>query len=147
MQFSGTEHFSQSQQDLWNRLTDLTLFARTLPHLDKVEKVEQRLLECRVRPGLSFLAGSLRLKFEVMDEQPPSSAKMRITGKGVGASVVVETSMRLATIETGTQLDWESEVLELGGLLKPVGRGLIEAAAQKVITDGWASFRAELAKG
>ena len=146
MQLSGTEQFPQPTDELWVRLTDLTLFARTLPRLDKIERVEPRLLECRVRPGLSFFAGTLRLKFEMLNEQPPSVARMRITGKGVGASVTVETSIHLKPVNGGTELQWHSEVLELGGLLKPVSRGLIEAAAQKVIADGWANFRRELAK-
>jgi hypothetical protein len=33
---------------------------------------------------------------------------------------------------------------ELGGLLKPVGAGLIEASAGKVIASAWDGFRAQL---
>jgi len=146
MQLSGREEFTQSPDVLWPRLTDLSSFARVLPRLEKVERAEPGRLECRVKPGLSFLTGTLRLTFEVIDQAPPRSARMRITGKGVGASVVVETSFQLEAIAAGTQLDWQSEVTELGGLLKPVSRGLIEAAALKVIADGWEGFRRDLAE-
>ena len=144
MQLSGSEQFSQTIDELWERLTDFTLFVHTLPRVDKIERVESRLLECRVRAGLSFFTGTLRLKFETLDEQPPTATRMRITGKGVGASVVVENSIQLVPIDGGTELRWHSEVMELGGLLKPVGHSLIEAAAQKVIVEGWDNFRREL---
>ncbi|MGE3314556.1 MAG: CoxG family protein [Planctomycetaceae bacterium] len=145
MQLSGTERFEQGPQLLWDRLTDLTRFATILPKLERIDRSEPRLLECRVKPGLSFLSGTLKLRMEILEEDPISSARMKITGKGIGASVVVETSIRL-TADTigGTQLDWASEVQEIGGLLKPVSRGLIEAAAEKVIADGWEAFRRDL---
>lgn len=145
MQLSGTEHFTQPPQLIWERLTDLTHFARVLPKLEKIERSEPQLLECRVKPGLSFLSGTLKLRFEIIEQNPIESARMRIVGKGIGASVTVETSIQLTPDGTGTQLDWQSEVQEIGGLLKPVSRGLIEAAAQKVIADGWDAFRKDLA--
>ncbi len=145
MQLSGTEHFNHAPQVLWDRLTDLTRFAKVLPKLEKVDRAERRLLECRVKPGLSFLSGTLKLHMEILEENPITSARMKIIGKGIGASVTVETSIHLTPNNNGgTQLDWASEVQEIGGLLKPVSRGLIEAAAQKVIADGWEAFRRDL---
>lgn len=145
MQLSGTERFAQPPDRLWDRLTDLTGFAGVLPKLERVDHAERTLLECRVKPGLSFLSGTLKLRFEIVEEQPMSSARMRIVGTGIGANVTVETSIQLQPDGSGTQLDWQSEVQEIGGLLKPVSRSLIEAAARKVIADGWESFRRELA--
>lgn len=177
MQFAGEELFAQNPDVLWTRLTDLNFMARTIPGLDTVSRSEPGLLECRVRPGFSFLRGTLDISIELADPQPPRAARLHIRAKGIGASIVVETALDLAQIEpaaplepaapaglpssalpgaTGglptsapsptpaTRLRWTAEVKELGGLLKAVSRGLIEAAAKKLIADAFSAFRREL---
>ena len=41
-------------------------------------------------------------------------------------------------------MQWTGAVRELGGLLKAVPSGLIQAAAQKVIAEVWAGIKARL---
>ena len=43
--------------------------------------------------------------------------------------------LRLSPQGSGTHLEWEADIKELGGLLKAVPKGLVLAAAQKVIAD------------
>ena len=160
MQFAGEEVFSQEPEELWRRLTDLSFMARTIPGLESVSRSEPHVLECRVRPGFSFVRGTLDVTMELTEQRPSSAARMQVRAKGIGASLVVETALELTPVETGrpapgdgtgsagtkpgTRLRWTAEVRELGGLLKAVSRGLIEAAAKKVIADAWAGFRREL---
>ena len=75
-------------------------------------------LECRVKPPLWFLAGSMQMVFDVTESNRPSSAKMRVKGKGIGASLTIETSIKLSPEMDGTRLEWSSQVTELGGLIK-----------------------------
>ena len=144
MNFLGEEHYSIDQADLFARLTDLNFMAQTIPGLQRIELSEPKHLVCRVRPGFAFMAGSLTLTFDVVDEHPAESVKYRVHGKGIGATVVVETEIKLSSEENGTKLNWQSEILERGGLLKPVGQTLIKAAANKVTADAWAAFRKAL---
>ena len=90
---------------------------------------------------VTFLSGSLTLTFDIVEQSPPESATFRVHGKGVGASVLVETLVQLAAIDEGTRLTWASEVLERGGLLKPIGTSLIQGAANKITAQVWAEFR------
>ena len=92
-------------------------------------------------PVSHFLSGSLKLTFEVVSEEPPTHARMRVSGKGIGSAVVIDTALRLAGEDGGTQLHWEAELIEREGLLKPVGESLIKIAAQKVVNDAWSRFR------
>ena len=144
MNFQGEEHFSIDQADLFARLADLDFMAQAIPDLQRIELSEPKHMVCRVRPSFSFMAGSLTLTFDIADEQPVQSVKYRVHGKGVGASVVVETQINLSAEEDGTKLTWQSEVIERGGLLKPVGQTLIQGAANKVTTNAWAAFRKAL---
>jgi carbon monoxide dehydrogenase subunit G len=144
MNFSGTEHFDVPVETAFDQITDLKVTAKTLPGLERVERLEPTHLECRVRPKFSFLTGSMQMIFDVLETERPSSARMRVVGKGIGASLAIETSIRLTAEGTGTRLDWSSEVTELGGLIKALSRSLIEGAARKVVADSWATFRTHL---
>lgn len=144
MELSGEECFSQAQTEIWACLTDAEFLAKCMPDLESVERDESGLLVCRVRPGLSFLKATLKVTLEFFDQQPPDSVRIRILSKGIGSSAIVETAVELSAGDTGTQLSWNAEVKELGGLLKPVSRGLIAAVAGKMIADGWIAFRKQL---
>jgi len=144
MHFLGEEHFSIDQADLFARLTDLNFMAQAIPELERIELSEPKHVVCRVRPAFAFLSGSLTLTFDLVEEHPVESVKYRVLGKGIGARVVVETEIKLSSEEIGTKLAWQSEIIERGGLLKPVGQSLIKAAANKVTTDAWVAFRKAL---
>ncbi|MCH7753101.1 MAG: SRPBCC family protein [Planctomycetes bacterium] len=140
LQLPGEEHFSQPPAEVWACLADANFLAKCLPGLESTEQDESGLSVCRVRPGLSFFKGTLEVTLDIRDQKPPDSIRICVNSKGIGASAVVETSVELSARDTGTQLDWNAEVTELGGLLKPIGRSLIAAAAHKVIAQGWSTF-------
>ena len=139
-QLSGEEHFGQEQTEIWARLTDAEFLAGCLPGLERVESDESAFLVCRVRPGLSFLKGAIKVTLDAYGRQPPDSLRIRVRSKGIGSSAMVETSVELSA-DGGTRISWSAEIVELGGLLKPVSRSLIQAAAGKIIADGWGGFR------
>ncbi len=144
MKFTGEERFEAVQERLWDRLTDMNFIANLIPDLERVEQVESDKMICRVRPRFSFFSGSLRLTFEIMKADSPEYLKVRCTGKGIGASVDIETDIRLIQESDVTILDWNGVIVKREGLLKPVSTGLIQGAAQKVIGDFWRRFRSAL---
>jgi carbon monoxide dehydrogenase subunit G len=144
MKFSGSEHFDYPVETVFDEITDLNVTAKTLPGIEKVERVDSKHLECRVRPKFSFLTGSMQMIFDILETNRPSSARMRVIGKGIGASLAIETSIHLTPDDAGTRLDWESEVTQMTGLVKALSRTLIEGAARKVVADSWAVFRTHL---
>jgi carbon monoxide dehydrogenase subunit G len=146
MNFSGIEHFDAPVETVFDQLTNLEFTAKTLPGLERVEKLDSTHLECRIKPGFSFLTGSMQMVFDVLESHRPSSARMRVKGKGIGASVVIETSIQLSPEGAGTKLEWSSEVTELGGLIKALSHALIEGAAKRIVSDSWITFRKHLAQ-
>lgn len=148
VQLQGEQSFSKPPAELYERITDTAFIARCIPELDSVvERTDDRLV-CRITPGLSFLQAKLDVSVEILERQPPHSGKMRLTSKGIGAAAEVESAFDLAEQSTthgpGTRLHWTAEITRTQGLLKTVSRGLLEAAAKKVIADVWASVGREL---
>jgi uncharacterized protein len=145
MNLSGSEHFDFPIETVFDEITDLKVTAKTLPGLERVERLEPTHLECKVRPKFSFITGSMQMIFDILEKDRPKAARMRVTGKGIGASLAIETSIHLSSEANGTRLDWSSDVTEMTGLVKALSRSLIEGAAKKVVTDSWATFRSHLA--
>ncbi len=144
MEFSGEERFTQSREELFDKLVDLEFMSKTFPGLQRVVKLEEKVLVCKLKPGFSFISGTLTNTMELINESRPESVEVNVKGKGIGASVVVAIEIKMTEVDDGTALAWLARVTELGGLLKPVPRPLIEAAASKVVADTWAAFRSNL---
>src|SRR5262249_12985445 len=144
LHFEGDRDFSQSPSDLWPKLADIQFLASCVPDADSVNFPDAERAQIVLRPGLSFVRGTLDLTMKLTDRVENTSAKLLLTTKGIGTTSTVEAAYTLAPTETGTRLHWTAEVTHLGGLLKAVPQGLLKAAAQKVITDAWKSLEMKL---
>ena len=145
LQFGGQERFTQPADVLFKRLTDLESVALAIPDLVSSRLVDPHTLECVIRPGVSFLRGTLRLAVRLADVQPSQSATYRFVTRGIGAEIVVLTSLQFVPEPSGTLLTWRAEVVELKGLVATLSRSLIAAAAEKQITATWQRIREQLA--
>lgn len=146
MSFEGKEQFEVPPATLYERLTDFGMLQKFIPGLESATRVDENKMQCVVRPGLSFVRGNLRLDMEMLEKQPPNQARMRVHGKGIGNDVTIESLLRLTPIDdgAGSELHWSAEIVHLGGLLKAVSKGLIQAAANKVVEHTWTQLRREL---
>jgi carbon monoxide dehydrogenase subunit G len=96
---------------------------------------------------LSFARGALDITLRVAERAPDTFLRVVGHSKGIGSTSDVEARLTLEPQEAGTRVLWGVDVLQLGGLLKAVPRGLIQAAAQKVIADAWAGVEQNLGVG
>ena len=143
IELSGMERFTQPAAEVWRRLSDLSFLAGAIPGLSSLSRTSEDHVTCRVKPGLSFLTGSLSTTIDVRERSEPRLV-LGIRSKGIGSMTAVTTTFEVAEAQGGTGVTWTATVDELGGLLKPVGAGLIEASAGKVIASAWEGFRAQL---
>jgi carbon monoxide dehydrogenase subunit G len=135
--FEGERTFALAPEQLWPKLRDAAFLATCIPDGTPHEGATRDKAVCTVRPGFSFMRGSIDVTIEIIGGQEPTSVKYMQKSKGIGASSEVETALTLSPHESGTKIAWRAEVKSLGGLLKMVPSGLIRGAAQKVIEDVW----------
>lgn len=156
IELEGDEWFPVPPAELFEKMTDFKFLIRCFPDVASVTSVEPDQLIFKVRPGFSFVKGTIENQVEWLEKVSPKKAVMRVKGRGIGSSVTVDTGIELAdwlvTIESGqlvpgTKVHWKAQVHELGGLLKAVSRGLLEAAANKSISVAWSKFRKLLETG
>jgi carbon monoxide dehydrogenase subunit G len=143
--FEGDKDFPQAPADLWAKLSDARFLVQCIPDVQSVGQAEATTATCVVRPGFAFVRGTLEVTLRVAEAVAGTSVRAVAQSKGIGSSSTVEAALAFAPQSGGTRVHWSVDVKELGGLLKAVPQGLIQAAAQRVIADVWARVDAQLA--
>jgi len=146
LQFAGEKCLPFPLTTIWPRLRDARFVVQAIPDGSPGELVDADKATATVRPSLSFLSGTLDVTVQITDAVEPTSLRWLLTSKGIGASSVVEATVRLAEQDTGTRINWTAEVKEVTGLLKALPSGLIRGAAQRVIDDVWTGIDKQLAE-
>lgn len=154
MEFGGEEILAATPDRVYDFLTDLDGFPAVIPELVSHERPDPSTLQCVVRPGFSFLRGTMKLRFTLDELVPPSSAVMRIDAAGIGVSMKVASRMKFepyadAAAAGGgpaTKVVWQSTVSDLKGLVATISPGLVRSAADQVLQHGWKKLREKLAQ-
>ncbi len=145
LHFEGDKEFLQGPAEVWNQLSDARFLVQCIPGLETVAEATPTLARCILRPGFSFVRGTLEVTLTVVEALADRLTRVLVQGKGIGSTSAVEVALELAPGEQGTQAHWTADIKELGGLLKAVPQGLIKASAQKVIADLFVAVDARLA--
>lgn len=139
--FGGTESFKAGPDAVYAALTDLDALAETIPDKVSAERVDGRTVKAVVRPGFSFLRGTMRLTVELDKTDASREAVMRTSAEGIGVGMKVEAKMKVEAEGSGSKVAWTAQVTEMRGLIAAVGPTLIKAAADKTVRDGWERLR------
>lgn len=144
MIFEGDQDFPHSPTELQDRLSDARFLVQCIPDSMVQGAPEATRSRCIVRPGFSFIRGSLDVTLEVAEAAPVQPIRIVAISKGIGSSSEVEATLAVSPQDAGSRVHWKVEVKKLGGLLKAVPSGLIRGAAQKVIADVWEQVQQQL---
>jgi carbon monoxide dehydrogenase subunit G len=144
VQIAGTEQFELPSAVVWRSLVDPQFLCQCFPNVDRIVSSDERSATLIVRPGFSFVRGTLEVAFQFVDLQPVRHGQVTIQLKGIGSSAKLAAAFDLTSSDAGSTVEWIAEVRELGGLLKAVSHGLMQGAAQKVAADTWSNIRAQL---
>jgi carbon monoxide dehydrogenase subunit G len=144
VRFEGEKDFPQPPAEVWAKLSDAHFLVQCMPDVESVTEVESDHARLVLRPGFSFVRGTLEATLRVVDAAAPTAVRYTIANKGIGSSADVEATVLLTPQGNGTRVRWTAEIKALGGLLKMVPSGLVRGAAQKVVNDAWSAVEAKL---
>lgn len=145
LHFEGEKDFPVPPEALTAKLGDARFLSQCIPGVEQVAEAEPQRASWKLRPGFSFVRGTLDITLNVTEVVPGSSVGYHVVGKGIGSSNTVDAQASVAAHEGGSRVRWSADIKELGGLLKAVPQGLLKGAAQKVIDDIWTNIAARLA--
>lgn len=143
-EFGGEERFAAAPERLFAVVTDLETLSENIPNLVSAERTDERTLKCVVRPGFSFLRGTLKLTISLADLEPPTAAAMTIAAQGIGSAMQIVSRLQIAPDGAGSLLRWQAKIERASGLLSSIPGGLLRAAADQTIRHAWQQVREKL---
>jgi len=143
-EFGGEESFAAPPERLFALLTDLDQLAATIPDLVSSERPDERTLKCVVKPGFSFLRGTLKLSITLADLQPSESAALDVAAQGIGVAMHIVSQLRIAAEGDGSRLTWTARIERMSGLVTTVSPALVRAAADRTVRHAWQQVRTRL---
>ena len=102
--FGGQESFRAAPEQVFTLLTDLEQMQRTIPDLTSAERIDEYTLKCVVRPGFSFLRGTMNLTISLAELVRAERATMQIAARGIGAQLEIVSNRGLRPSPTAR--DW-----------------------------------------
>jgi len=144
LRFEGDKRLIPEPVTCWAKLTDLAFLTQCISNIEAVVQSQPDQARFKLRPGVSFVRGTLEVTVKIDQIEPAKSARYSIRSQGIGSSSDVEALLTLTPAENGSRVHWGVEIKSLGGLLKAIPQGLIKASAQKVIGDILAEVETKL---
>ena len=144
LHFEDHKNLSPEPMACWVKLTDLRFLTQCIPNIESVVESRPDQIRFKLRPGVSFVRGSLEVTLKLEKLELGKSARYSIHSRGIGSSSDVEAFLTLEPVENGSRLHWMVDIKSLGGLLKALPQGLVKASAQKVIGDIWSVVEKKL---
>ena len=145
MKIDGRYVFEGPAPDaVWKFLTDPAQIAKCLPGCEELIPNDDGSYSMTLSIGIGAIRGKFSGKIRLHDVHPITDYAMTVSGSGAPGFVNGEGSVRLAAIESGTELTYSGDV-SAGGAIASVGQRMIGGAARMVIDQFFKSASAMLA--
>ncbi len=144
MKAAGTKQFAASREQVYAAAIDPERLARAAPGVQAVEKLDETHWLVRIKIPLGLTSLKMELRLELLEDRPPEHAHLHGSGRGLGGSIVLDTSFDLADHDDGTQMRYEIEV-RLGGAVGSLGGRVLQPVFQLHVDHVLRSLDRELA--
>jgi carbon monoxide dehydrogenase subunit G len=146
MHYDGSFEVPVQKQKVYDFVVDPARITSIFPDVQDFKMIDENTFTLKAKVGISFIKGMMDVKLSIIDKAPPGFAKMKAKGNGLSSSVELENSFTMedAPGGSGTIVKWAADA-KIAGLMASVGSRLIDAAAQKYVTEIIGSLKQKLA--
>lgn len=144
LQYSGQEQIPAEPDEVWAFVNDPEKVGHCLPDVIGVTVHDPTHFDAQVRVGLGPVRGKFNFKFELQPDEAARRMNMKITGGGFGSAVDLTAGADVVPAgDVATTLNWEGSAV-MRGPVAAVGGRVLDAQAQKLITQTFANVRERL---
>ncbi len=132
MLFEGEFTVKADREKAYEFLVDPEQVGNHLPDVEELDVEDQENFTVKDKVVISYIYGSMVMKLQILDKEPPVSAK--VVGRGAGLASVVDMTTHFKLEEAGageTKINWSGEIAIGGKLASFGGGGLLERVAKK----------------
>ena len=143
LNFEETYEVKALREKVWNFVIDPNKIGKCLPDLQSLEVGSDNKFTAIARVGIGFIKGEFKFQLAIVEQTPPSHARLKGAGTGFGSSMNMDTSIDLAEVEGGTKLTYKADV-QIGGTLASVGQRVIGDTVEKTIAEVFSCVKQQL---
>lgn len=143
LNFEGTFEVKAPRDKVWDFVIDPNKIGKCLPDLKSLQVEADNKFTAVARVGIGFMKGDFKFQLAIVEQNPPSHARLKGTGSGVGSSVNMDTTIDLVDTEPGTKLTYKADV-QIGGTLASVGQRVIGGTIEKTIGEVFACVKRQV---
>jgi carbon monoxide dehydrogenase subunit G len=144
LQYSGEEHIPVGPDTVWAFVTNPEKVGRSFPDVVDVSIQDPTHFDAVVQVGVGPVRGKFKLKVELVPDESKRHVDMKITGGGFGSAVDMTAVADVVAADAGmTTLKWSGQAVARGPIAAVGGR-VLDAQAQKLIAQAFATVRERL---
>ena len=144
LEYKGQEQIPADPAVVWAFVNDPDKVAHCLPDVKDVTVHDATHFDAVVGVGLGPVRGKLKFKFELQPDEAVRRMNMKISGGGLGSAIDLTAGADIVPgPETTTILNWNGAAV-MRGPVASVGGRVLDAQAQKLITQTFANVREKL---
>ena len=144
LEYSGEERIPVSPDVVWAFVTDPEKVARCMPEVIDVTVHDPTHVEAVVQVAVGPVRGKFKLKVELQPDPARRRIDLKISGGGFGSAVDMTAGADVVDAGDGTTiLKWSGQAVARGPVAAVGGR-VLDAQAQKLITQAFGNVRQQL---
>lgn len=145
MHYDGSFEVPVPKQKVYDFVLDPAKITSIFPDVQDVKVVDESNFALKAKVGISFIRGMMDVKMTIAERTPPTFARMKAKGNGLSSSVELDNTFTMedAAGGKGTLVKWAADA-KISGLMASVGSRLIDAAAQKYVSEIIGSLKEKL---
>lgn len=146
MELTGEQSIPLPQQRVWDALNDPEVLKACIPGCESIERVSDTEYKVAMTAAIGPVKAKFSGKLRLSDLNPPHSYSLAFEGSG-GAAGFGKGTAHVILVPDGesTRLTYRANAT-VGGKLAQIGSRLVDAAANKVANEFFASFNEKVGK-
>ena len=146
LQYSGEEQIPVGQDKVWSFVTDPERVGHCFPDVVTVDVQDDKHFDAVVNVGVGPVHGKFKLRVELIPDAVKRRLDMKISGGGFGSAIDMTAGADVVDAGGGkTTLKWNGEAVARGPIAAVGGR-VLDAQAQKLIGEAFATVRERLSE-
>jgi carbon monoxide dehydrogenase subunit G len=144
LQYSGQERITAGVDQVWAFVNDPEKVGRCLPEVIDVTVQDPTHFDAVVAVGVGPVRGRFKFKFELQPDAAAKRMNMKISGGGLGSALDLTAGADIVAADPSTTLlNWSGEAV-MRGPVAAIGGRVLDAQAQKLITQTFANVRSKV---
>ena len=132
MKLSGAYTVPMDRERAYQLLQDPVMLARAMPGCDHLARTAPDEYDMRMKMVISSMQGLFAGKVRLADRNPPEGFRLIVEGAGKIGFMRGDGVLRLSTLYSSTEINYEGDV-QVGGMIAGVGQRLLDTTSRFLI--------------